>query len=184
MKTSHKFLILFNCFVILIGCLNDTFPQQAKMSFSSAYSMLNGGNNSTGSGSSAGTIQMGSVSGKSYNNKITITYGIPIEIVMEYAVLKTNLSSDMAINSATYDNSSPEIQQAFDNIAYGSFVKISDYNQVNVKLNFRFNPPVLRVYGTDQGVFINITHPSPNDPGVYTTPNTPVRGSKIMVIKK
>ena len=84
---------------------------------------------------------MGSVSGKSYNNKITITYGIPIEIVMEYAVLKTNLSSDMAINSATYDNSSPEIQQAFDNIAYGNFVKISDYNQVNVKLNFRFNTP-------------------------------------------
>ena len=184
MKTSHKFLILFNCLIVLTGGLNDAFSQKAKMSFSSAYNMLNGGNNSTGSGSSSGAIQMGSVSGKSYNNKINITYGIPIEIVMEYAVLKTNLSSDIALNPATYDNSSPEIQQAFDNISYGNFVKISDYNQVNVKLNFRFNPPVLRVYGSDEGDFVNSSHASPYDPGVYTTPNTPVRGSKIMVIKK
>ena len=184
MKTSHKFLILFNCLIVLTGGLNDAFSQKAKMSFSSAYNMLNGGNNSTGSGSSAGAIQMGSVSGKSYNNKINITYGIPIEIVMEYAVLKTNLSSDIALNSATYDNSSAEVQQAFDNISYGNFVKISDYNQVNVKLNFRFNPPVLRVYGSDEGDFVNSSHASPYDPGVYTTPNTPVRGSKIMVIKK
>jgi len=146
--------------------------------------MLNGGSKSTGSVSSAGAMHMSSVSGKSYNNKITITYGIPIEIVMEYAVLKTNLSSDIALNSATYDNSSAEVQQAFDNIAYGNFVKISDYNQVNVKLNFRFNPPVLRVYGSDEGDFVNSTHSSPNDPGVYIMPNTPVRGSKIMVIKK
>jgi hypothetical protein len=184
MKTLQKFLILFNFIVILISGFNDAFSQQAKMSFSSAYNMLNGGNKSTGSGSTSGTMQMGSVSGKSYNNKITITYGIPIEIVMEYAVLKTNLSSDMALNSATYDNSSPDIQQAFDNIAYGNFVKISDYNQVNVKLNFRFNPPVLRVYGSDEGDFVNSAHSSPYDPGVYITPNTPVRGSKIMVIKK
>jgi len=180
MKTSHKFLILFNCLIVLTVGLNDVYSQKAKMSFSSAYNMLNGGNNSTGSGA----IQMGSVSGKSYNNKINITYGIPIEIVMEYAVLKTNLSSDIALNSTTYDNSSPEIQQAFDNIAYGNFVKISDYNQVNVKLNFRFNPPVLRVYGSDEGDYVNSSHASPYDPGVYTTPNTPVRGSKIMVIKK
>jgi hypothetical protein len=179
MKTTHKYIILFSIIVILIIGFNDAFSQQAKMSFSNAYNMLNGGSKSTGSG-----MQMGSVSGKSFNKRITITYGIPIEIVMEYSALKNNLSSDMALNSAIYDNSSPEIQQAFDNIAYGSFVKISDYNQVNVKLNFRFNPPVLKVYGTDQNVFINITHPSPNDPGVYTTPNTPVRGSKIMVIKK
>jgi hypothetical protein len=180
MKTSHKFLIHFICFVVLICGFNNAFSQQAKMSFSSAYSILNGGSKSTGSVIAA----VRSVSGKSYNNKITITYGIPIEIVMEYAVLKTNLSSDMAINSATYDNSSPEIQQAFDNIAYGNFVKISDYNQVNVKLNFRFNPPVLRVYGSDEGDFVNSSHSSPSDPGVYTAPNTPVRGSKIMVIKK
>jgi hypothetical protein len=179
MKTTYKILLLFNCLIVLTGGFNDAFSQKAKMSFSSAYNMLNGGNNSTGSG-----IQMGSVSGKSYTNKITITYGIPIEIVMEYAVLKTNLSSDMAINSATYDNSSPEIQQAFDNIVYGNFVKISDYNQVNVKLNFRFNTPLLRVYGSDEGDFVNSSHSSPYDPGVYTTPNTPVRGSKIMVIKK
>jgi hypothetical protein len=103
---------------------------------------------------------------------------------MEFAVLKTNLSSDIALNSTTYDNSSTETQQAFDNIAYGNFVKISDYNQVNVKLNFRFNPPVLRVYGSDEGDFVNSSHASPYDPGVYITPNTPVRGSKIMVIKK
>ena len=50
MKTSHKFLILFNCLVVLIGGFNDAFSQQAKMSFSGAYNMLNGGNNSTGSG--------------------------------------------------------------------------------------------------------------------------------------
>jgi hypothetical protein len=179
MKTIHKYIVLFYFIVISISGFNDAFSQQAKMSFSSAYNMLNGGNKSTGSG-----MQMTSVSGKSYNKRITITYGIPIEIVMEYSALKNNLISDMAVNPAIYDNSSPEIQQAFDNIAYGSFVKISDYNQVNVKLNFRFNPPVLRVYGTDQDIFINTTHASPNDPGVYTMPNTPVRGNKIMVIKK
>jgi hypothetical protein len=168
---------------MLISSFNEAFPQMAKMSFSSAYNMLNGGN-SSGAGSSAGTMGMASMAGMAYNKKITISYGIPIEIVLEYAVLKTNLSSDMAINPATYDNCSVEVQQALDNIAYGSFVKISDYNQVNVKLNFRFNPPVLRIYGSDEGDFINHTQSSPSDPGVYIMPNTPVRGSKIMVIKK
>jgi hypothetical protein len=184
MKTFQKHLFSLACLSLAITGFNAGFTQQAKMSFSSAYSMLNGNSSSSGTGGSSGSMGFALNNSMAYSKRVTIFYGIPIEIVMEYAAIKANLASDLASNPETYDNSTDEVQQALVNIAYGDFVKISDYNQVNVKLNFRFNPPVLRIYGSDEGDFVNSSHSSPYDPGVYITPNTPVRGSKIMVIKK
>jgi len=163
---------------------SESKAQFSKMSFSSAYSMLNGGSKSSSLGSSSGSSMISMINSSSFNKKITISYGIPIEIVMEWANLKAKLSSDIGSNPDIYNNSSDDVQQAMSNIAFGDFVKISDYNTVNVKLNFRFNPPVLKIYGSDEGDFVNNTNSSPWDPGVYTMPNTPVRGTKILVIKK
>lgn len=184
MKTLNKYILPLICLSMSVNCFNSTFAQKAKMSFNSAYNILNGSNKSSRTGSSKVNIGSASITKMNYTKKITISYGVPIEIVLEYAVLKRNLSSDLASDPDTYDNCSNEVQQALVNIAYGNFVKISDYNIVNVKMNFRFNPPLLKVYGSDEGDFLNNTHSSPYDPGVYTTPSTPVSGSKIMVIKK
>ena len=158
--------------------------QFLKMSFNSAYSMLNSGSNSSSLGSSSGSSMISMINSTSFNKSITISYGIPIEIVMEWANLKAKLSSDIGSNPDIYNNSSDDVQQAMSNIAYGDFVKISDYNRVNVKLNFRFSPPQLIIYGSDEGDFVNNDNSSPSDPGVFTMPNTPVRGTKIFVIKK
>ena len=61
---------------------------------------------------------------------------------------------------------------------------VLNYNKVNVKLNFRFNPAKLVIYGSDQNDFLNNAQSSPWDVGVYKAPNTAVSGSKIMVVKK
>jgi hypothetical protein len=167
-------------------CVGFSRAQVAKMSFNNAYNMLNSGSKY---GSSKSPVMGGSMSAGVYNSvnytkKVKISYGIPIEILFEYIAVKNNMSSNLASDPDTYNNSSDNVQQAFVNIAYGDFVKISDYNRVNVKLNFRFNPAKLVIYGSDEGDFLNNTQSSPWDVGVYKTPNTPVSGSKIMVVKK
>ncbi len=183
MKTHIKFLGFVLLFSLAI-CSLDSTGQFLKMSFSNAYSMLNGGSNSASLGSSSGSSMISMINSTSFNKSITVSYGIPIEIVMEWANLKAKLSSDIGSNPDIYNNSSDDVQQAMSNIAYGDFVKISDYNTVNVKLNFRFSPPKLIIYGSDEGDFVNNDNSSPSDPGVFTMPSTPVRGTKIFVIKK
>ncbi|HEY4787110.1 MAG TPA: hypothetical protein VIH57_13725 [Bacteroidales bacterium] len=168
--------------VLLVGL--SVTSQAQKMSFSNAFNMLNTGSKS-GSSKFAGTgVNMVSINTANYTKKVKVSYGVPIEIVLEYAVVKSRLASDLASDPDTYNNSSGDVQQAFVNLAYGDFVKISDYNKVNVKLNFRFNPAKLVIYGSDEGDFINNTNSSPWDVGVYKTPNTPVSGIKIMVVQK
>ena len=157
---------------------------QIKMTFNQAFNAMNPGSNASSVSVMQSHTGISSIVMQNYTKGVTISYGIPIEIVMEYAALKTRMSSDIASDPTTYNNSAPDVQQAFNNLAYGDFVKISDYNRVNVKLNFRFNPPVLRIYGSDAGDFVNNTQSSPYDPGVYVMPNTPVSGSKTMVIQK
>lgn len=154
-----------------------------KMSFSSAYNILNTG--SKYSNSKPVNMQAGAVSLNNYNytSKVKLSYGIPTEIVFEYAIVKARMGSDLASDPETYNNSSENVQQAFINLAYGDFVKISDYHKVNVKLNFQFNPARLVVYGSDAGDFLNNSNSSPWDVGVYKAPSTPVSGSKIMVIQ-
>lgn len=158
----------------------------AKMSYSNAFNMLNSGSKTTISkvSNSGSSNSMAMINTANYTKKVKISYGIPIEIVLEYAIVKSHLNSDMASNPDTYNNSSDNVQQAFVNIAYGDFVKISDYNKVNVKLNFRFNPAKLVIYGSDTEDFLNNSNASPWDVRVYKTPNTPISGSKIMVVQK
>ncbi len=157
---------------------------QVKMTFHQAFNAMNPGSNSSAVNVMQSHTGISSIVMQNYTRGVAISYGIPIEIAMEWVALKTRISSDLASDPATYNNSSPDVQQAFNNLAYGDFVKISDYNRVNVKLNFRFDPPVLRIYGSDAGDFVNNTQSSPYDPGVYVMPNTPVSGSKTMVIQK
>jgi hypothetical protein len=175
-----------------VGFNSSALAQKTQMSYANAFNMLNSGNK-TGNTKVAAVISNTSghanamaaaLATANYTKKVQVSYGIPIKIVLEYAVVKSNLSSDMASDPATYNNSSDEVQQAFVNLAYGDFVKISDYNKVNVKLNFRFNPAKLVVYGSDDYDFINNTKTSPWDVNVYKTPNTPVSGTKIMIIQK
>ena len=174
-----------SCFLILLLTLllvNTTDAQMAKMSFSSAYNTINPVNQSVAASSI--TNNGLSINGGGYTHKVKVGYGIPIEIAFEYAVVKAQLSSEIASNPANYFNSSDDVQQAFSNLAYGDFVKISSYNQVNVVLNFRFNPPKLYIYGNLEEEFLNNSNSSPYDPAVYKMPSTPVRGTKILVIKK
>jgi hypothetical protein len=174
----------FGFSLIILTLISELSHAQAtKMSFSSAYNVLNTGSKNNSATSSKSTV-LASINSANYTKKVKVGYGIPIEIVLEYAIVKSNLGSDMASDPATYNNSSDDVQQAFVNLAYGDFVKISDYNKVNVKLNFRFNPAKLVNYGSDDGDFINNTRSSPWDVAVYKTPNTPVSGSKILIVKK
>jgi len=167
-------------FIVLMAKPGEA--QMARMSFNNAYNLINTGSNS-GSSSSGGVHMINSQS-SGYSHKVKVGYGIPLEIALEYAVVKSNLSSEIASDPANYFNSSDDVQQAFSNLAYGDFVRISSYNQVNVVLNFRFNPPELKIYGNVEEEFINGSGSSPYDPAVYRMPSTPVRGTKILVIKK
>ncbi len=153
------------------------------MSFSNAYNLLNTGSTS-GSASTAYNANISIANMNNYTKAVKVGYGIPIEIALEYAVIKSNLGSEMASDPEIYNNSTDDVQQAFVNVAYGDFVKISDYNQVNVLLNFRFNPPALYIYGSLTDEFVNNDYSSPYDPRVYKMPSTPVRGTKVLVIKK
>ena len=184
MKTNYRGIILACMIYLLI--LGSAIPgtAQVKMSLSHAFNALNAGSSSHAALSGTSSAGVTSIMTQSYNKNVTVSYGIPIEIVMEFAALKANLSAAIASDPGTYNNSADNVQQAFVNLAYGDFVRISDYKKVNVKLNFRFNPPKLRIYGSDESDFVNATTSSPYDPGVYVMPTTPVRGSKIMVIIK
>lgn len=186
MKTRLKHNISLILIISGFFVTTSAMAQTVRMSFNNAYNMLNTGNKN-GTSTKFGMGGMSSVkvlTGGNYTKKVKVSYGVPIEVVLEYAVVKTNLNSDMASDPDTYNNSSGDVQQAFVNLAYGDFVKISDYNKVNVKLNFRFNPAKLVIYGSDAGDFVNNTNSSPWDVGVYKTPNTPVSGTKIMVVQK
>ena len=166
------FLLLFNA--------TENYAQMAKMSFSNAFNMLNLGNKNGNTSQGSMMISTGS----SYTKKVTISYGIPISILFEYIAVKLNLNSDIISDPDIYNNSSSDVQQAFDNLIYADFVKISDYNKVNVKLNFRFHPPLLTNYGSIEDDYLNNTQSSPWDAKIYKMPNTPVSASKIMVIQK
>jgi hypothetical protein len=186
MKTLSVLRILSLCGIFTMSLLADGQAQVAKVSFNAAFNMLNTGSKNTTSkvASSGNSNAISMINAANYSKKVKISYGVPIEIVLEYAVVKSRLNSDMASDPDTYNNSSDNVQQAFVNLAYGDFVKISDYKKVNVKLNFRFNPAKLVIYGSDTGDFLNNTSSSPWDVQVYKTPNTPVSGTKIMVVQK
>src|ERR1035437_734973 len=120
MKTNLKYLSVFIIVMMLI--LNETSQAQvAKMSFSSAYNVLNTGSKNSTSVTSSKSSALAINNSASYSKNVKVGYGIPIEIVLEYAIVKSNLSSDMASDPATYNSSSDEVQQAFVNLAYGDF---------------------------------------------------------------
>ncbi len=182
MKNISRYKSGFLILLLTLLLINTTKAQMAKMSFSSVYNIINPGSQTV----AATTVTNNglSVNAGGYTHKVKVGYGIPMEIALEYAVVKTNLSSEIASDPANYFNSSDDVQQAFSNLAYGDFVRISSYNQVNVVLNFRFNPPKLNIYGNLEEEFLNNSSSSPYDPAVYKMPSTPVRGTKILVIKK
>ena len=178
LKNKQTVLILLLTFFLI----KVTEAQLAKMSFSKAYTTINPVNQSV---DITNALNKGSsINLNGYTHKVKVGYGIPIEIAFEYAVVKAQLSSEIASDATTYFSSSDDVQQAFSNLAYGDFVKISSYKQVNVVLNFRFNPAKLTVYGSLQDEYLNNSNSSPYDPAVYRMPTTPVRGTKILVIKK
>lgn len=181
MATKIKLQKYFLILVLTLFFVRISEAQMARMTFNNAYNTINTGSNS-GSSSSGAVHMINAQPG--YSHKVKVGYGIPLEIAWEFAVVKANISSEIASNPANYFNSTDDVQQAFSNLAYGDFVKISSYNQVNVALNFRFNPPELKIYGNLEDEFINGSGSSPYDPAVYRMPSTPVRGTKILVIKK
>jgi hypothetical protein len=187
MKTYYGLHVWFIPILLAWIGISTCHAQMARMSFNKAYGALNPSTKSTSFATSpnsnyANAMEVAKTA--NYTKKVQISYGIPIEILFEYAIVKSNLASDMAGDPDTYNNSRGDVQQAFVNLAYGDFVKISDYKKVNVKLNFRFNPARLVNYGSDESDFVNNTQSSPWDVAVYKTPNTPVSGTKIMVIQK
>ena len=192
MKTFSVLRFLSICVIFAISLLANDQAQTTKISFNAAYNMLNsgsknvygGGSVSIGTLNGGGSVSVGVLNGVNYTKKVKISYGMPIAILFEFITVKINLSSDLASDQDTYNNCSDNVQQALVNLAYSDFVKISDYNKVNVKLNFRFNPAKLVIYGSDQNDFLNNAQSSPWDVGVYKAPNTAVSGSKIMVVKK
>ena len=185
MNTKKTTSLLRFC-LLWVFCLsvavNEGTAQVNGLSFGSAFNMLNSGNkNGTSSGQAMNVV---SQQGGNYKKKVSVSYGIPISILFEYTAVKNNLSSDIAGDQSIYNNSPANVQQAFDNLIYNDFVKISDYNKVNVKLNFRFNPPKLVEYGSIEEDYLNNTQSSPYDAKIYKMPGTPVSASKIMVIQK
>jgi hypothetical protein len=181
MSTKFNFQSCFLVLLLLLFIVKSGEAQMmSRLSFSNAYNLINTGTQS----SSSSVMNRIAVSQPGYSHAVKVGYGIPIEIALEYAVVKSNLSSEIASDPANYFNSSDDVQQAFSNIAYGDFVTISSYNQVNVVLNFRFNPAELKIYGNVEEEFINNSVSSPYDPAVYRMPSTPVKGTKILVIKK
>jgi hypothetical protein len=148
--------------------------------------MLNSGSkdNLTKSSYSSGSFIKGKTGVKLYTQSVQISYGIPLEIIFEFTAVKTHLQSDIASDPGTYSNFPGNVRKAMTNLVNGNFVKISDYNTVNITLNFRFNPANLVLYGTDTGDFLNNTQSSPWDVGVYKPPNTSISGTKTMVINK
>ena len=185
MKNLFLFRSILICSIILSIAVRTNYAQISRVSYGNAFNMLNSGNKyGTTSSSMQGGSILSSIISASYTKKVTVSYGIPISIVMEYAVVKANLSSDVASDPDTYNNSSGDVQQAFDNLIYSDFVKISDYKKINVKLNFRFNPPQIIDYGSIESDYLNNTQSSPWDAQIYKMPNTQVCATKIMVIQK
>jgi hypothetical protein len=192
MKTYLRFRLTFFCCIFIayidpkIIAQNRASTQNNSLSFGNAFNMLNTGTkeNDLKATYGAGNLNTVKTGIKSYNQNVQVSYGIPLEIIFEFVAVKTHLHSDIASDPGTFSNFPANVQNAMSNLVNGNFIKISDYNSVNVILNFRFNPAKLVIYGTNTGDFLNNTQSSPWDVGVYKTPNTPVSGSKTMVIKK
>ncbi len=184
MRTNLSLWYYLFC-LTLFGCGHSAvFAQKSSLSFAGAFNMLNTGSKNSTTKVTYTSVGLTPLKNHQYTQKVQISYAIPLEIVFEYTAVKTHLSSDIASDPETYNNSSGNVKKAMENLTNAAFVKMSDYNSVNVTLNFRFNPAQLVVYGTDTGDFLNNTQSSPWDPGVYQTPNTAVSGTKIMVINK
>ena len=191
-KTYLTLRITLFCCIFLVNvnhkilAQNRVSTQNSSLSFGNAFNMLNSGSkeNDHKVSSSSGYLTPGKTVIKSYTQSVQISYGIPLEIIFEFVAVKTHLHSDIASDPGTYSNFPANVQNAMANLVNGNFVKISDYNSVNVTLNFRYNPAKLVIYGTDTRDFLNNTQSSPWDVGVYQTPNTAVSGTKTMVIKK
>lgn len=175
-KVIHALQIIAATGFVLVMS-TAALAQVSKMSFSSAFNLLNSGSSSSGSG-----FMPVSALGSNYTKKATIGYGIPFQIGMEQSIVKTNLSSAIANDPDQYNHLPEDVQAALWTLAYGEFVKISK-TPVNVKLEFRYNPAQLYVYGSIQSDFIDNGSSSPNDPLVYKAPQTAVSGTKIIVIK-
>ena len=189
MKTlsALRFYVFIGFFSVSLFAQSQA--QMAKVSFNSAYNMLNTGSKSTVKTISTvnvnnASLSAGVLNAANYTKKVLISYGIPIAILFEFINVKNNLSSDLASDPDTYNNCADNVQQALVNLAYSDFLKISDYKKVNVKLNFQFNPAKLVIYGSDEGDFLNNGNSSPWDVGVYKAPTTAVSGSKVMVVQK
>lgn len=176
-KVIHALQVIATTGFLLVTS-TTAFAQSSKMSFSTAFNLLNSGSSSSGSG-----YMPSPVLGGNYTKKATIGYGIPFQIGMEQSIVKANLSSAIANDPDQYNSLSEDVQAALWTLAYGEFVKISN-TPVNVKLEFRFNPAQLYVYGSIQSDFIDNGSASPNDPLVYKAPQTAVSGTKIIVLKK
>ncbi len=184
MKILTSFRLILLCGFVLFFTARPSFAQMAKLSFGNAFNMLNSGSKTVTSTSFQGTSNLSSIVSQSFTKKVSVSYGIPISILFEFIAVKNNLSGDIACDPDNYNNSAGNVKQAFDNLTNANFVKISDYNKINVKLNFRFNPAQLVNYGSIEEDYLNNTQSSPWDAKIYKMPNTPVSATKIMVIQK
>jgi hypothetical protein len=183
MRTLKKSIFTLICAALSLICFHSASGQKA-MSFSHAYSSLNGSSGSPNNNANTGQVV-------SSGTKSTINYGIPWEIATEWNYISNGLRSGYSADPNTYNNSSVAVQQALTNLMFEPFHKISDYTrgnngQVNVKLNFRYNPAALNVYGVESGFKANSIYDAsstPWDPGIYYYPTGAPSGYKIMIIK-
>src|SRR5512145_492434 len=101
MKMHSMLRSITLCLLISWLMAKNGDSQTIKLTYSSAYNVLNTGSRQTNTTLSVNT-SIESVAGSNYTKKVSINYGIPFAIGWEYITVKANLSSNYASDPGGY----------------------------------------------------------------------------------
>lgn len=156
-KRPLKLILL----VFLTAALDTSGQVKSAYSMSAAYSVLNAGtsnsagatyvgNTSTGAayvGNASPVIKVVTTPSLGYlgplNKKWNINFGIPTQVVFDYAYLRGTVVNAYESDKELYWNGSAEFQNAVDFLGWTDFAPISSWAPVRCTVKFRFIPPVL-----------------------------------------
>jgi hypothetical protein len=120
-------------------------------SFTSAYTVLN----PTIAAATPATTYTGNASyvsqdkftavipGKSYDKRWLVGFGIPLQVALDYAYLRSRMVTAYEENPEPYNNGSQALKEAVDILGWSDFATISSWAPVRCQFYFRFIPPLL-----------------------------------------
>ncbi|MEO5976012.1 MAG: hypothetical protein ABIS36_17115 [Chryseolinea sp.] len=142
--------LVYPLLALLVITLDTSAQVKSVYSMNAAYSALNSsssggpsyvGNSSTGIKAVVTATSIGYVG--PLNKKWDISFGIPTQVVLDYAYLRGAMINAYEDNPDLYNSGTPEFKQAVDFLGWTDFSPISAWAPVKCTVKFRFIPPVL-----------------------------------------